>query len=136
MQEPIRFVSGDLEDQWDSKVGHGVPLHYKLISLVLDFCEYAYSAHGWLPEVTSIVRTPDQDDDLGGSGIHPTGRALDIRTRNVPQRVVADCKAYIDKLWKYDKARPKMSCCYIKPHGNGPHAHLQVHPNTVKVESV
>ena len=134
LQEPIRFTSGELEDQWDAKVGHGVPLHPKLITLVLDFCHYAYDKHGWLPECTSIVRTAEEDKALGGSGVHAAGRGFDIRTRNIPKAVIEDCKSFIDNTWQYDKMRANMTCCLIKPHGSGPHAHLQVHSHTTKKE--
>jgi hypothetical protein len=133
MIEPMRFVSGDLEVQWDSGEGHGVKIHPVLIELAGDFCRYAFTAHGWIPEVTSIVRSKEDDAALGGTAIHTLGRALDIRTRSIPPQIIVDCKAYIDKHWRYDKMRPKMSTCITKPHGSGPHVHLQVHANTERI---
>ena len=93
MNIPIKFVNGELESQWDDGEGHGVKLHPKLIELVSDFCQYAYAAHGWIPTVTSIVRTAEHDKELSGSGIHVVGRALDIATNGIPAATVSDCKA-------------------------------------------
>lgn len=135
MIQPIKFINSELEAQWDDAEGHGVKLHPKLIELVDDFCRYAFTAHGWIPEVTSIVRTPEEDAALEASSIHTTGRAIDFRSRNIPPKIVGDCKAHLDKNWRYDKMRPKMTVCYIKPHGSGPHVHLQVHANTERIES-
>lgn len=69
-------------------------------------------------------------------GVHTVGppyRAMDISVYTLgsdwPQEVqrLADI---INEMFVYDPARPNKVVCYVKPHGTGPHIHLQVHPNT------
>lgn len=86
--------------------------------------------------VTSAVRTAREDRALGGSGVHPAGRAVDLRTRDLPggpsaALPVADA---INRRWIYDPRRPEKPVALAQKHGTGPHLHLQVHPATRRRE--
>jgi hypothetical protein len=101
---------------------------------------------GTVFRVNSIHRSREHDRRIKGQtkeeyvpGIHTVGppyRALDgsIWTLGLPivpaMAEVAKVARKINEQWIYDPKRPKMVVCYVLPHGEGPHIHLQVHPNT------
>jgi hypothetical protein len=87
---------------------------------------------GWTITITSVYRTPREDELLGGSRIHCQAphRAVDIRTRDVDDRLVADLDRHLDDGWVYCPDRPKLTVSYGAKHGSGPHLHLQVSPTT------
>jgi len=124
---PITFRNSELERQWDTSPRR----HPMLVTVVEDLCTAVYDEFGWLPLVTSFIRTKEEDDELGGSGIHVEGRALDFRTRGIPKTVVDWAVSYVNGKYQYDPERPALPVAYAKPHGNGPHLHLQVHNRTV-----
>jgi hypothetical protein len=89
--------------------------------------------------ITDIRRSRKQDRAVGGSGVHVAGppyRAIDVGIRVLDANIrEAQLKAekicdLLNELWQYDPARPKKPVAYCKPHGTGPHIHLQTHPNT------
>jgi hypothetical protein len=87
--------------------------------------------------VTSIGRSWKQERKNGRSGIHAAGppwRAIDISIRTLTggQAEAERLAGLINSLWQYDPRRAKKPVCYAKPHGTGPHIHLQVHPRTVR----
>ena len=85
--------------------------------------------------LTSLDRTAAEDAALGGSGIHSDAsigwRAVDIAIlkdgKGVSNDIYEPIAAAINNRWEYDAKRPNMLCCFAKPHGTGPHFHLQVH---------
>ena len=90
--------------------------------------------------VTSIGRSWTQDKKLGGSGVHAAGppwRAMDISIRTLKggQAGAEGLADLINDMWVYDPRRPTKPVCYAKPHGDGPHIHLQVHPRTRRSDS-
>lgn len=92
---------------------------------------------GWRLVLTCVWRSKAEDRKLKGSGIHCAWRAVDWRTRDVPDGLVRDLRRGLDERWVYDPTRidPETGqstypLCYIRPHGTGPHFHLQVHPET------
>lgn len=86
--------------------------------------------------ITSIFRTRRADRKLGGSGVHATKphRAIDVSIRvlntdpKVAQEMAEKMCEVLNSLWIYDPTRPAKPVVYCKPHGTGPHIHLQVHP--------
>ena len=95
--------------------------------------------------ITSIYRSPEQDRIIKGQteaaykrGIHTVGppyRALDISVLTIGpgwQRAVEKISDKLNEMWQYDYERTEKVVCYAKPHGTGPHIHLQVHPNTAR----
>jgi len=63
-------------------------------------------------------------------GIHGTipCRAVDLRswTFRSPDRAAN----YINMVWEYDPKRPEMTVALFHDSGEGPHFHIQSHPNT------
>ena len=96
---------------------------------------YACIAHGWSPAfVTCIFRTPLEDKALGGTGIHSSWRAVDIRTAagGISDATVDDVVQWANSHYCYNPKVPRIPVAYAKPHGSGPHLHIQVHPSTVE----
>ncbi len=88
----------------------------------------------WPPadlELTSIHRTNEENQAAGAeTEIHVAGppfRAIDLRATQEAAEAIA---ARVNARWEYDPTRPTMVVAYAKPHGTGPHCHLQVHPRT------
>lgn len=123
----MNFATVRIENEWQDK-----RLHPLLRVLVQEAQEYAQSRWGWRFFVTCIFRTKEEDDALEGTGIHTAWRAIDIRTRNIDRDAVQDLTDHINDNWIYDPKRPSLVVLYAKPHGSGPHAHFQVHPNTMR----
>ncbi len=121
----MRFASDRIEREWTSGLVH--PL---LRSLIQDAILYASSRWQWDLFVTCILRTREEDKELEGSGIHCEGRAIDIRTKDIDRDAVQDLTDYLNDTWAYDPKRPRLVVAISKPHGSGPHLHIQVHPNT------
>ena len=93
-------------------------------------------ALGW-PKivVTSIYRTVEENRKAKAKSlVHVTKphRAMDVRTYDVPPKVVYDVTDELNRLYVYDPARPQLPVAISRPHGSGPHLHLQAHPNTRK----
>lgn len=125
MSDPLTFGSLEMEQQF-----YGDKLNDLLRRIVLNYAEEALNSWGWLFHVTSVIRTQAEDEALNGSGVHCTGRAVDVRTRNIPPQVVKSLAEKVNKEWVYDPDRPRLVVCYTEPHGTGPHAHFQVHAHT------
>ena len=125
MADPLRFRSQRLEDEF-----FGPEVHSVVRMIVLEAAEHALETHGWLFEVTSCLRTAAEDAALGGSGIHVTGRAVDVSARSIPDGLVKSVTDWVNARWQYDPLRARLTCCYSAPHGTGPHLHFQVHERT------
>jgi hypothetical protein len=125
VSDPLTFASMMIEEQF-----YGDQINPLVRRIVLASAEWAMQTHGWLFHVTSAIRTKSEDDALGGTGIHVAGRAVDVRTRSVPDGIVKALAEWVNGLWIYDPSRPDLKVCYTEPHGTGPHAHFQVHQNT------
>ncbi len=93
--------------------------------------------------LSSIFRTRRADRKLGGSGVHcaKPHRAMDISIRvlnadpKLAQEMAEKMCRVLNSLWVYDPQRPKKPVAYCKPHGTGPHIHIQVHPLTRRREA-
>lgn len=92
----------------------------------MSFVQERARALGWDLLVTSIFRTPFEDKQLKGSGVHSAWRALDIRTLDVPAEKVTQLTDEVNKTFQYDPNRTHLPVAYSKMHGNAPHLHIQV----------
>ena len=86
--------------------------------------------------ITSIHRSKAQNELAGAKSlIHVVGppyRAIDVSIRGLTgsqDKAQAMCDLLND-IFVYDPQRPDKPVAYCKPHGTGPHIHLQVHPRT------
>lgn len=90
--------------------------------------------YGWKKLlVTSMFRTLEENRAAKAKSIvHccTPHRAVDFRIWGVGSEIVKDVTNALNAKWEYDFTRPSMPVAYSEPHGDGPHLHLQVHPNT------
>lgn len=121
----MKFASERVRHEWDSP-----NLHPMAREIANEAGLHARMLYEWEFVLTSIFRTHEEDRALDASGVHPAWRAVDVRTRDVPPEQATSIGEWINANWQYDPARPKMQCCVYKPHGTGPHLHVQVHANT------
>lgn len=115
----MKFLTPRLEAEWKDK---RLALTTKLV--LADAAARAAKL-GWEFTITCIYRTPAEDMAVNGSGIHVDWRAVDIRTRDQKLDTVERVVAETNNAWQYDPARPLMVVAYAKPHGTGPHLHIQ-----------
>ncbi len=114
-----------LESEWNN------PKLAPLVKqIVIEAADYAKKHWNWDFVITSIHRTAEEDAALHASGIHVDWRAVDVRTHDQTQPAVDDVANHINGKYVYDPARPNLKVCFKEPHGNGVHAHYQVHSNT------
>lgn len=114
-----------LKNEWDDS-----RLAPMVKTIVNDAAQHALEKWNWEFVITSIRRTPAEDAALHASGIHVDWRAVDVRTNDRSQEEIDDVAAYINEKYVYDAARTHLKVCFKEPHGNGVHAHFQVHPHT------
>ena len=81
--------------------------------------------------ITETRTTKTEDEALGReSDTHRTGRAFDIRTRDLPQEFIHDFIQYFSTLYGHLGAvsgkTNKPNLIHYKPHGTGPHFHVQI----------
>lgn len=79
--------------------------------------------------LTQTYTTKEEDKEVGRvSDTHRTGRAFDVRTVDLPEALVANLCAVFRK--KYRKLGAMVSgnpnLIIYKPHGTGPHLHVQL----------
>jgi hypothetical protein len=82
--------------------------------------------------LTETFSTAVEDRELNRvSDTHRTGRAFDVRTRDLPEAFIAEFCAYFRK--KYPTlgalAGGQYQLIVWKPHGSGPHMHIQIKRN-------
>lgn len=97
--------------------------------LAIEMDQWTQTNYGIELTITATVSTHEEDRKLGRvSDTHRTGRAFDIRTRNLPDSLIAEFCAYFRK--KYLKLGALVSGQYqlivYRPHGTGPHLHIQL----------
>lgn len=84
--------------------------------------------------VTSIWRSVEEDQALGGTGVHVRWGALDIATPGLEwsDKRFAAIATHANLLWEYDKTRPELDVALFRPHASAvaPHMHLQSHKST------
>jgi len=79
--------------------------------------------------ITATVSSAAEDKELKRlSDTHRTRRAWDIRTRDLPDSLIAEMIAAINKKYgKYGAVASAIPQLIVnKPHGSGPHLHCQL----------
>jgi hypothetical protein len=82
--------------------------------------------------LTATTSTREEDKALGRvSDTHRTGRAFDVRTRDLPESLIAEMLAHFRFLYpKLGAFTGKQHQLIVyKPHGTGPHLHVQIKRN-------
>lgn len=119
------FKTPRQEQEWNDP-----RLNQMLRSIVADaeaFSQVGYSQDLY---ITSIYRSPEEDLALQGHGIHPLWRAVDVRANGWGDPNMGAVANRTNLNWIYDPKRPAMMVAFFKEHGDGPHCHYQIHPNT------
>jgi uncharacterized protein YcbK (DUF882 family) len=110
MKEPARFYR---EFSFEIK-----PELRQILFLIDD---YTRIAHGKEITITSLVRTPEENTNLGGMqySAHLFGRAADIRSHNFSPAELQDIISYMNGRW------PDL---YVIYHSalTGPHIHINL----------
>ena len=122
----LKFKTSEVRKQWETSPKRPAVL----VEVVEDFASFVYGEFEWEPLMSSFIRSAEEDKELGGSGVHVRAGAADFRTNGIPAEEVAAAVEYLNGRWQYDHERPSKPVAYAKPHGNGPHIHIQTHPNT------
>lgn len=125
----MKFASLRIEAEWNDP-----RLSPMVRAIVTEAADHALERYEWEFTLTSIQRSDEEDQALGGSGVHVAWRAVDVRTRDRHIWMAERVGEWINERWRYDSRRPRLQCCVYKPHGTGRHLHVQVHPNTRRVE--
>lgn len=107
------------------------PLLYQIF---MELVERAWPESSIDCRLTCIHRTDEEERLAGGkTGIHTVGppfRAIDIGGRDFSQAQLDSTASWLNQRWTYDPTQPSLNVAFVRPHGTGPHIHLQVSPRT------
>lgn len=97
--------------------------------ICIEMDEWSKLNYGVELTVTETVSTHEEDTKVGRmSDTHRTRRAWDIRTRDLPESLIAELIVFTNKKYgKYGAIvghHPQL--IVYKPHGTGPHLHCQL----------
>lgn len=127
-----------------------LPKKNPLLREILDAAaDHAFDRTGWIVCVGDIFRTAQESAETdrasvaaGGLGMgrapgsmspHCVWRAADIRIRGINPAVVKELADWVNSRWVYNPSDARnLPVADAKPHGTGPHIHLQTHPATRK----
>jgi hypothetical protein len=106
-------------------------MHPAAQSLAKEMDEWSRDRHGVELVFTETFTTPEEDKKLGRvSDTHRTGRAFDIRTSDLSKEFIHDFIQYFTTLYPNLGAisgkSGKPNLIHYKPHGTGPHFHVQI----------
>ncbi len=104
-------------------------LHPLLQTILKQMDDFAKAKYGIELTLTATCSTSDEDRALGRkSDTHRTRRASDVRTRDLPESLIAELCAVFRK--KYGNLGAKLNnqaqLIVYRPHGTGPHLHIQL----------
>lgn len=88
----------------------------------------------WLEETTGVEFTATSLYRIGDDGVHGQ---LPLRGVDIRQRLELAGIAHQDHIndnWAYDPSRPNYKVAMIHGNGSNMHLHIQVHPNTVRIQ--
>jgi hypothetical protein len=105
-----------------------------LLELVLYFADISFNTYGKDAICTSIYRGPG-DPMYDAKSVHGKWRGADFRSRIYKDWELSELDVHVNRAWLYDLDRPHLQCMLVHGEGYNRHIHLQVHPNTVQVET-
>lgn len=100
-----------------------------LQKIVIEMDEYAQDKYDIQLTITETVTTLEEDKAVNRlSDTHRTRRAVDIRVEDLPESLIAElCAVFRKKYGKHGAIASAMPQLIVyKPHGTGPHLHVQV----------
>jgi hypothetical protein len=98
-------------------------------TIATEMDQWSQKNYGIELTIAATVSTLEEDKQLGRvSDTHRTRRAWDVRTRDLPDSLVAEMIAAINKKYgKYGAVASAIPQLIVnKPHGSGPHLHCQL----------
>lgn len=104
-------------------------MHFQAQKIATEMDEWSRLNYGIELTITATVSTYQEDRELGReSDTHRTGRAFDIRTKDLPESLIAElCATFRKKYTKYGAiSNNQANLIVYKPHGTGPHLHVQL----------
>ena len=104
-------------------------MHTKVKEVAIFMDEWSVKNYGIELTITETTTTKEEDSALGRvSDTHRTGRAFDVRTRDLPESLIAElCAATRKAYGKYGaQVNGAASLVVYRPHGSGPHLHIQL----------
>lgn len=138
---PPEFIPAIITFSSD-RAAHGWHLMKKNTrDLAIEMAQWLWDTHQIKMVITETHTTKEQDEALQRvSSTHRDGRAFDVRVRDphtgivvLPESVIAQFCAYFRKkypnLGAVSGSRPasrNRNLIVYKPHGSGPHLHIQI----------
>lgn len=98
-------------------------------TIATEMDQWSQKNYGIELTITATVSSHNEDRELGRvSDTHRTRRAWDIRTRDLPDSLIAEMILAINKKYgKYGAVASAIPQLLVnKPHGSGPHLHCQL----------
>jgi hypothetical protein len=98
-------------------------------TIATEMDQWSQKNYGIELTITATVSSHNEDRELGRvSDTHRTRRAWDIRTRDLPDSLIAELILAINKKYgKYGAVASAIPQLIVnKPHGSGPHLHCQL----------
>ena len=98
-------------------------------TIATEMDQWSQKNYGIELTITATVSSAAEDKELKRlSDTHRTRRAWDIRTRDLPDSLIAEMIAAINKKYgKYGAVASAIPQLIVnKPHGSGPHLHCQL----------
>lgn len=99
------------------------------VKIAKDMDGWSRKNYGIELTITATVSTSDEDKALGRvSDTHRTRRAFDVRTSGLPESFIAELIGVFNKKYgKYGAVASAIPQLIVnKPHGSGPHLHVQL----------
>jgi hypothetical protein len=110
-------------------------MHEQAQKLAVEMDNWIKHKFGLELTLTATVSTKAEDMELSRvSDTHRTGRAFDVRTRDLPENVIAELCAHFRKKYANIAALSggQKNLIVYRPHGTGPHLHVQLNRNFSK----
>ena len=121
----IKFKTPDIKTEWDDP-----KVKPSLKFIVLDIANFI-TARGYEFVVTDILSEESEDKKLKRvSKSHQEGRAVDVRTRDWPKKLIDTVIEHFNNLYSNEAAisasTKKPTLIVYHNNGNGIHFHIQV----------
>jgi len=115
----VNFLHYHIEDEWMKLL----LINPKLVFITLRFCQLA----GGEITITHLYRTEKQQrafypDDPNKRSVHEFWRGVDVRTKDLDSKVVAEAVNMLNAEFYYDNKR---NTALVHTIGRGVHLHLQ-----------
>lgn len=119
----MKFKSQKVKDRFSN-------VHPVLQQMVLEMDEWVRNTFYREFTITETWTTAIEDHKLNRtSATHREGRAVDIRTKDLPTDLVEAFQIYFNTLYEKRLGAQTQSganLIHFKPHGTGPHFHIQI----------